>query len=299
MVKARCPLRPAQIAVRCDGYAMVALLVALSVMSIMLTVALPAWNTAARREKEAELVFRGEQYARALALFSRRVANAAPPNLDVLVEQKFLRKKYKDPITGDDFEILTPGSVIEGSATPPGQRPGTQSSGRAGSGVATGTATGTGTNTGRGTSSGSGTGTGTATGTGGARGSLLSQTLQSSQTSGRGSATGVATSTLVGQTFGANAGVTGVRSKSKEKSLRVYNGAERYNEWLFVARQSGGAGAGAAGGAAGPQNQPPQGGRGERGRGSATPPTSPFGRGAGSGRSGSPVTVPPVVNRGF
>src|SRR5262249_19504501 len=26
-----------------------------------------------------------------------------PPSLDILVQQKFLRKKYKDPITNDDF----------------------------------------------------------------------------------------------------------------------------------------------------------------------------------------------------
>ena len=42
------------------GYAMVALLVALSVMSIMLTVALPTWRQMVQREKEVELVFRGE-----------------------------------------------------------------------------------------------------------------------------------------------------------------------------------------------------------------------------------------------
>ncbi len=41
---------------------MVALLVALSVMAIMMGAALPAWHTLAQREKEAELVFRGEQY---------------------------------------------------------------------------------------------------------------------------------------------------------------------------------------------------------------------------------------------
>ena len=57
----------------------------------------------AQREKEEELVFRGEQYAHAIGLFQRRTANSYPPNLDVLVQQKLLRKKYKDPITDDDF----------------------------------------------------------------------------------------------------------------------------------------------------------------------------------------------------
>jgi hypothetical protein len=61
----------------------------------------------AQREKEAELVFRGEQYARAIGMFQRRTANAYPPTLDILVQQKYLRKKYKDPITNDDFVPLS------------------------------------------------------------------------------------------------------------------------------------------------------------------------------------------------
>jgi type II secretory pathway pseudopilin PulG len=116
---------------RQDGYVMAALLVAMSVMAVMLAVAMPVWKQIAQREKEAELIFRGEQYARAVGLFQRKFANAAPPSIDLLVEQKFLRKKYKDPITNDDFV-----PVLQGQAaiTAPGQtgpssgsRPGTQS----------------------------------------------------------------------------------------------------------------------------------------------------------------------------
>jgi type II secretory pathway pseudopilin PulG len=36
-----------------------ALLVAMAVMAIMMSAALPVWQTVARREREAELVFRG------------------------------------------------------------------------------------------------------------------------------------------------------------------------------------------------------------------------------------------------
>jgi type II secretory pathway pseudopilin PulG len=91
------------------GYAMAALLVALSVMAVLMTAAMPVWHQATQREKEAELVFRGEQYARAIGLFQRKSGpGVLPPNLDVLVDQKFLRKKYKDPITGEDFSLLRP-----------------------------------------------------------------------------------------------------------------------------------------------------------------------------------------------
>lgn len=100
------------------GYAMAALLVALSVMAILMGAAMPVWSHMVRREKEAELIWRGEQYARAIALFQRKYANTFPPNVDVLVEQRFLRKKYKDPITGGDFQVIPAGAVAGVGATP-------------------------------------------------------------------------------------------------------------------------------------------------------------------------------------
>ena len=87
-----------------DGYAMAALLVGMTIMAIFMSMALPAWRTAAQREKEAELIFRGQQYARAIVLFQRKYANTFPPNVQILLDGHFLRKKYKDPITDGDFQ---------------------------------------------------------------------------------------------------------------------------------------------------------------------------------------------------
>jgi type II secretory pathway pseudopilin PulG len=94
------------------GYLMVALLVAMSVMAIMMGAALPAWHTMVQREKEAELVFRLEQYATAIYRYGKQPTslNRPAPSIDFLVENKFLRRKYKDPITGGDFQPV-PGSV--------------------------------------------------------------------------------------------------------------------------------------------------------------------------------------------
>jgi type II secretory pathway pseudopilin PulG len=88
-----------------DGYAMVSLLVAMALMALFMSTALPAWQHAAQREREAELIWRGQQYDRAVQLFRRKFAAPGPPNLDILLEQRMLRKKYKDPITGGDFEL--------------------------------------------------------------------------------------------------------------------------------------------------------------------------------------------------
>jgi type II secretory pathway pseudopilin PulG len=106
------------------GYAMAALLVTLSVMAIVLSVAMPTWSHMIRREKEAELIFRGTQYARAINQYQRKFANASPPSLDVLIEQRLLRKKFRDPLSPDkdgEFQLLylqnqsTTGGPLRGS----------------------------------------------------------------------------------------------------------------------------------------------------------------------------------------
>jgi type II secretory pathway pseudopilin PulG len=108
---------------------MAALLVTLAIMTILLSIAMPVWRHQAQREKEAELVFRGEQYARAIALFrfkNANLANALPPSIDFLVENRFLRKKYKDPMTKDgeflplQFGSAQPGVNPGAGATQPG-----------------------------------------------------------------------------------------------------------------------------------------------------------------------------------
>jgi hypothetical protein len=97
---------------------MATLLVALAVMSVLMSAVLPAWRHQARREKEEELVFRGEQYVRAIQLWERRMGpGSRPPSIDMLVDQRFLRKKYKDPMVEDgEFQLLFVGAleVVQG-----------------------------------------------------------------------------------------------------------------------------------------------------------------------------------------
>jgi type II secretory pathway pseudopilin PulG len=108
------------------GYAMAALLVAMSVMAVLMSALLPVWSHLATREKEEELIFRGKQYARAIGLFQRKFANTPPPSIDLLVEQHFLRKKYKDPITNDDFQPIyaNQARIQAPGGGPSAQRPG-------------------------------------------------------------------------------------------------------------------------------------------------------------------------------
>ena len=92
-----------------SGYAMAALLVAMSVMAIVLSAAMPVWSQMIRRDKEEELIFRGNQYARAINQYQRKFASASPASLDVLIEQRLLRKKFRDPMSPNkdgEFQLL-------------------------------------------------------------------------------------------------------------------------------------------------------------------------------------------------
>lgn len=133
-----------------------ALLVGLAAAGILMSVALPVWSQAAQREREAELVFRGEQYTRAVALYQRTNPGAFPPDVETLIEERFLRREYRDPmVEHGEFRILH-----EADAGDPGGR-----------------------------------------------------TARSSEDRG---------------------GVIGVVSSSREASLRIYNGATRYDQWIFL-----------------------------------------------------------------
>lgn len=91
---------------------MVVLLVVMAIMAIGALALLPTWRQQAIREQEEELVFRGNQYARAIVLYSRKNNNLLPSDVDVLYTGRFLRKKFKDPITGEDFGLLPAGQPL-------------------------------------------------------------------------------------------------------------------------------------------------------------------------------------------
>ena len=259
------------------GYAMAALLVAMSVMAIVLSTAMPVYQTVARREREAELVFRGEQYARAIALFQRKYGNQFPPDVDVLIDQKFLRKKYKDPITGGDFQFLGAGSpeLAQAMSTTPQQ---TLDALRGRGPGATG---------GRGTPLGAGTAAGAGRGTEQQQSGAQSSFGRGTPLGAQGMSAGRSPFSAAAQAANTQAGggILAVASKSTQTSLRLYNGKNKYNEWLFMATAasvqagappgSGGQTPGGRGGTAGSR-----GGVGP-GRGSGT--STPFGGARGRG----------------
>ncbi len=79
------------------------LVIALAIMAILMGVAVQAVSFAARREREAELVFRGQQYVEAIRLYKTKYGRY-PTQLKELWEAKprVIRKKWKDPMTDSE-----------------------------------------------------------------------------------------------------------------------------------------------------------------------------------------------------
>lgn len=188
------------------GYAMAALLAVIAIWGVIWLLAVPVWKQAVQREKEEELIWRAGQYARAVALYQRKYANAFPPNVDVLMKEKYLRKKYKDPITKGDFRYLSPvelqtmPGLTTTSPTPgfPGQRDNTRARGGSGGGGATATP---------GLSPGPG---------------------PSQQPGGFSQPTGM------GPNAGPTGGIAAAVSKSTAQSIKVFKNRRQYNQWIVT-----------------------------------------------------------------
>ena len=84
------------------GYNLVVLIIAIAVMTAMLAAMLPLISQEIRRDKEEELVFRGLQYVEAIRLFQIRYQRL-PNKLSELIEVKprCIRQLWKDPMTDD------------------------------------------------------------------------------------------------------------------------------------------------------------------------------------------------------
>jgi len=102
------------------GFALLLVFMMAAVVAIMLYVELPRVAFEAQRNREELLVARGEQYQRAIQLFFRRFSRY-PPTMEALENTnniRFLRRRYKDPMTGkDEWRLIHagPGGMLTDS----------------------------------------------------------------------------------------------------------------------------------------------------------------------------------------
>ncbi len=246
------------------GYFLIVIMLFLTLLAISLTVAATPIAQQIRREREIELIHRGRQYARAIRLFYRKFGRY-PGRLEELENTnniRFLRKRYKDPITASGFRLIhygeaqslmaSSGPVMPG-ATTPGGTPGNPSatnpfastfgSVMAGSsppgGSTAAPASGVAASTGTSTTAGQTTTTSGSSQSGSTSDS--SNTFFTSGSSSGSSSTSSQPGTPAGQmgilpggtAFGGGA-IVGVGSTSPKQSIKELNQKNHYKDWEFV-----------------------------------------------------------------
>jgi len=184
-----------------EGYTLVGLLIVVAVVNIALAVAVTSWRTLDTRAREAELIWRGEQIARAIACHGATEASEPLEKLEQLVESSCLRRVYRDPMSRDgEWRILRQADVTDGTiAALQGQPlPGADD----------------------------------ATASAGTR-LQLSATIDRPSLQG-----GLSAGGTTGGVGSANT-IVGVMSQKKGAATRVYRTYDKYESWLFLGNQNG------------------------------------------------------------
>ena len=254
---------------RDQGYVLLALLYMITLLVIAAAVVAPSIAFQIKRDREEELVHRGVQYSRAVRKYFKKF-NRYPTRLEELDNTnnlRFLRKHYKDPITGKDFKLLhygevrmNPGGGLAGLAAgltgntntgliqdnggqSDGSQAGTTLNGpafaRPGSTAFGGGFGGQNTNGGNQQSSDSSTSPGTGDGASIAGSQTNPAPGGDSGTNSNG-ASPSASSGAFGSTSGPNGPtlgggpIVGVVSASKKDSIREFNHKKKYSDWQFI-----------------------------------------------------------------
>jgi type II secretory pathway pseudopilin PulG len=105
-----------------SGFTLVGVVVAIAILTILVAAIGPSISAVMQRDREAELIFRGRQYARAIVLFQRRFGRL-PGSLKELAESRphTVRRLWKEPMCNcDDWHLIIAGTP---DAVPPGSGP--------------------------------------------------------------------------------------------------------------------------------------------------------------------------------
>jgi type II secretory pathway pseudopilin PulG len=96
------------------GYVLLTLLLAMAILVIAAGVGATSIAFNIRRDREEELIHRGVQYTRAIRAYSKKTGRypMTLEELDNVNGLRFLRKHYKDPITGQDFKLVYMSQVV-------------------------------------------------------------------------------------------------------------------------------------------------------------------------------------------
>ena len=106
MMASSTTFRPQWLAGSPAGFTLLGVIVVIAVMNIFLGVAVTRWTFVNQRDREIELIWRGEQYSRALQCFIEK-RGAPPSELEELLEEQCIRRLYTDPMSSSgEWRIL-------------------------------------------------------------------------------------------------------------------------------------------------------------------------------------------------
>lgn len=133
-----------------DGYILITLILFVALLAISMAILAPVISQQIKRDREEELIHRGVQYSRAIKHYVKKFGRY-PTRIEDLENTnnlRYLRRRYKDPVTHTDFKILRMGDVqmsfgsgiagavpVNGLAPANGAVPGVNSPGGPGGGL--------------------------------------------------------------------------------------------------------------------------------------------------------------------
>jgi type II secretory pathway pseudopilin PulG len=203
------------------GYMLLAVMLAMTLILIAMGAAAPRIAQQIKRDKELELVHRGKDVATAVKHFVHKNGGRYPTSLEQLEDTnhiRFLRRRWKDPTTGDSiWRLVHVGEAeIKIPTSSPGLNPNTNNPGLSGgiSGLSNNTPA-TSPNTTAPVLSGTGPQANPQPGNAGQLGSLTTSNIGNGQTVGGGQ-------------------VIGIASVNKSKSILEFNDKDEYDQWFFV-----------------------------------------------------------------
>ena len=192
------------------GYILLSVMLLMTLMLIALSIEVPRIRQQIKREKEEELIHRAHEYTGAIKRCYRKFGRY-PLSIEQLENTnnfRFLRKRYKDPMTGkDDWRLIHQGEVVL----------------KVGGGTTKLTGSG-GINSGF--SQPSPTPTPTPQGPGGI-------STGDSSGSSASSPPGASSGSAFGNPQPGGGPIIGVGSTRKEESIKVIDEKDHYNEWVF------------------------------------------------------------------
>jgi type II secretory pathway pseudopilin PulG len=213
-----------------QGHVLLTLLLVVALMTIFAATLVTSITFDIKRDREEEMIHRGVQYSRAIRAYYKKLGRypMTLEDLESANKMRFLRKRYKDPLTGQDFRLLHFGEVklaLSGGFGG-GTIPGASTLGSNGQLTSAGTPNGTGQNPQAANA------TGSDTGQAGTNPPGTDNASDSSNPGGSGNSD-KSGDAAPAQTFG-GAPIVGVASSSKKETIREYNHKRKYSEWQFV-----------------------------------------------------------------